>query len=234
MVGGAIDPAELAKFWAHALGWTAAHVEGGGDVELVPGDATSFRLVFQPGARPKTGRNPMHFDLTTSSLEDQRDTVTELLSLGATPVDVGQTAADTHVVLADPEGNELCVIAPGNDFLAGCPRLGAVNGDGTRALGQFFSVAIGWPLVWDEDEETAVQAPDGTGPKLTWSGPPLLPKCDHERFHLHLAPAGGGGIGAALDMLLSLGATRRARGPTCPDAIALEDVDGNALCLVAT
>jgi hypothetical protein len=73
-------------------------------------------------------------------------------------------------VLADPEGSEFCIIEPSNRFLASCPRLGAVNCDGTRALGCFFSEALGWPLVSDLDEETAIQAPDGTGPKITWSG----------------------------------------------------------------
>ena len=71
-------------------------------------------------------------------------------------------------MLADPEGNELCIIEPGNSFLAGCGRLGSITCDGSREVGSFWSAALGWPLVWDQDGETAVRAPDGTGPFITW------------------------------------------------------------------
>ena len=141
---------------------------------------------------------------------------------------------EDHVVLADPEGNELCVLAPGNNFLAGCPRLGAVNCDGTSALGHFWSDALGWPLVWDQDEETAIQAPGGTGPKITWSGPPLMPRTGPERIHFHVAPQRGVATGDAVADLLALGAGRPADRPGCSGAHALTDVDGNSFCLVST
>lgn len=218
-------PRELARFWAEALGW---RVGGSGDdaVELVPTDATSFGIVFRTSDHPKVGQNRIHIDLTTSSPEDQAGQVADLLALGAAHVDVGQSPDETHVVLADPEGNELCVLEPGNRFLAGCPRLGAVNCDGTHALGVFWSRALGWPLVWDEGEETAIQAPDGTGPKITWSGPPLMPRPARERMHLHVASAHDG----AVDELLALGATRSI-GDACPGHVALADVDGNPFCV---
>ena len=200
----AMAPNELARFWAHALRWNIRRGRWR-RVELVPTDATSFRLLFRPGAHQKVGQNRIHFDLTTTSLDDQNDTVAELLAIGATHIDIGQDPNDTHVVLADPEGNEFCIIEPSNRFLASCPRLGAVNCDGTRALGCFFSEALGWPLVWDQDEETAIQAPDGTGPKITWSGPPLMPRLGKERFHFHLAPTPRTSAQATLDRLLALG-----------------------------
>lgn len=224
-------PNELAQFWAHALQWNIRQA-GSGGVELVPTDTTSFRVLFRPVAHQKAGQNRIHFDLTTTSLDDQNDTVAELLAIGARHIDIGQNPNDTHVVLADPEGNELCIIEPHNRFLASCPRLGAVNCDGTRALGQFFSEALGWPLVWDQDEETAIQAPDGTGPKITWSGPPLMPKLGKERFHFHLAPTPGTSAQATLDHLLALGASRLDIGHACPGAIVMADVDGNEFCLV--
>ncbi|MGH9211241.1 MAG: VOC family protein [Acidimicrobiales bacterium] len=234
LVALAVDaaaPMELARFWAHALRWNIREAAGVG-VELVPTDATSFHVLFRPVADEKVGQNRIHFDLTTTSLDDQHNTVAALLAIGARHIDIGQDPNDTHVVLADPEGNELCIIEPSNDFLASCPRLGAVNCDGTRALGRFFSEALGWPLVWDQDEETAIQAPDGTGPKITWSGPPLMPKSSKERFHFHIAPTSGTSAQAALDHLLALGATRLDVGHACPGAIVLADVDDNELCLV--
>jgi hypothetical protein len=224
-------PETLSRFWAHALGWDTVSA-GDGAAELAPTDATSFRLLFRPAATQKVGQNRIHFDLTTTSADDQHDTVAQLRAIGATHVDIGQDPDDTHVVLADPEANELCIIEPSNRFLAGCPRLGAVNCDGTRALGHFFSRALGWPLVWDQDEETAIRAPDGTGPKITWSGPPLMPRPSRERIHLHLAPRPGASPEDALERLLVLGATRTNAGDGCPGAIPLADVDGNPLCLV--
>ena len=62
-------------------------------------------------------------------------------------------------MLADPEGNEFCLIEPDNNFLAGCGRLGSITCDGTPEVGRFWSEALGWPLVWDQDEETAIRAP---------------------------------------------------------------------------
>ena len=228
---GALAPGELARFWARALRWDIREADES-RVELVPTDDTSFDLLFRPVSHAKVGRNRIHFDLTTTSLDDQNDTVAELLAIGARHIDIGQDPDDAHVVLADPEGNEFCVIEPDNRFLASCPRLGATNCDGTRALGCFFAEALRWPLVWDQDEETAIQAPDGTGPKLTWSGPPLMPKSGEERFHVHIAPTPGSSIQASLDHLLALGATRLDIGRACPGAIVLADVDGNELCLV--
>lgn len=226
----AMAPGQIARFWSLALGWDIHQADEAG-AELAPRDGTSFRLVFLPAVEEKAGRNRIHLDLTTVSPEDQHDTVSRLLASGARHVDIGQGSREPHVVLADPDGNELCIIEPDNRFLAGCPRLGAVNCDGTRALGYFYSEALGWPLVWDEHEETAVQAPDGTGPKITWSGPPLMPRAGKERLHFHLAPARAAGAQAVLDRLLALGATRLGPGHGCAGAIPLADVDGNEVCL---
>ncbi len=231
LVLDAVAPHRQAAFWAEALGWRGRDA-GHGHVELVPTDATSFTLLLRPVADAKAGRNRIHLDLTTSSADDQRVLVEMLLASGATHVDVGQGPADEHVVLADPDGNELCIIEPHNRFLAGCPRLGAVNCDGTHALGRFWSAALGWPLVWDEGEETAIQAPGGTGPKITWSGPPLMPVVDRERHHLHVAAGSGTTTAEAIAGLEALGAVRAGAVHGCRGATELADVDGNAFCLV--
>lgn len=226
------SPGELAKFWARALRWDLSTTASRG-LELVPTDPTSFRLVFRRGTAAKVARNPIHFDLTSTSIDDQQLSVADLIEHGAQPVDVGQVGDEGHVVLADPDGNELCVIEPGNLFLASCPRLGAVNCDGTKELGYFFSALLGWPLVWDQDEETAIQSPTGDGPKITWSGPPLMAKSVRERIHFHVTPAAGTPADAAVAELLRLGAIRLdSGGHGCLGAVALADVDGNELCLV--
>lgn len=233
LVMDARSPRALAHFWARALEWRV-NTAASGEIELLPTDSTSFRIVFRSGAGAKVTQNPIHFDLTSTSVRDQTSSITDLIARGATHADVGQSGDEDHVVLADPEGNEFCVLAPGNRFLAGCPRLGAVNCDGTKELGDFFSAALGWPLVWDQDDETAIQAPTGDGPKVTWSGPPLMPKAERERIHFHLAPARGTSFEDATGELLRLGASRLDRGGAhrCPRAVPLADVDGNQFCLV--
>jgi catechol 2,3-dioxygenase-like lactoylglutathione lyase family enzyme len=196
------DPARLGSFWSGLLGWVQAD-----DLSLLPADDTGFQIRFRPTGEPKVEQNQMHFDLTSTSLEDQQQTVAKAQALGAHHIDIGQLPAEKHVVLADPEGNEFCVIGPGNAFLADCGFLGAVACDGSQEVGYFWSEALGWPLVWDQDEETAIRSPHG-GPKITWGGPPLKPKTGKYRLQFDLAPSEDDGQQAEVERLVSLGATR--------------------------
>jgi catechol 2,3-dioxygenase-like lactoylglutathione lyase family enzyme/predicted enzyme related to lactoylglutathione lyase len=227
----AIDPVPMARFWAGALGWDF-DADINGDMGLVPTDGTRFIILFEPTAEPKVGKNRIHLDLTTTSLDDQKETVERLIELGGRHVDIGQGPDDDHVVLADPEGNELCILAPGNNFLAGAGRLGAINCDGTRETGYFWSAALGWPLVWDQDEETAVRAPDLTGPLITWSGPPLIPKLGKNRLHLDIAPPADVDQQAEVERLVALGATRIDIGQGDVDWVVMADPDGNEFCVL--
>lgn len=226
-----LDPHRLAAFWAAALRWTVAGSSDDG-VTVEPTDGTPLTLLCSPTRDRKWGRNRIHVDLTTASFDDQAGTVAELIGFGAVHVDVGQTSADDHVVLADPEGNEFCVLAPGNNFLAGCGRLGALNCDGLRATGVFWSAALGLPLDWDQDDETALRIPGPTGPMVTWSGPPLLPKVGKNRIHLDLAPPVGGDQLAEVERLVALGATRVDVGQGDVPWVVLADPDGNEFCVL--
>jgi hypothetical protein len=201
-------------------------------IALVPTDDTRFGIRFAAVAEKKVGQNRLHFDLTTTSIEDQHESVASLVGLGARHIDVVQRPDEGHVVLADPEGNEFCIIEPDNNFLAGCGRLGSVTCDGTRAVGYFWSAALGWPLVWDQDEETAIRAPDGTGPLITWGGPPLAPKVGKNRLHLDIAPPERGDLRAEVDRLISLGATRIDIGQGDVDWVVMADLDGNEFCVM--
>jgi predicted enzyme related to lactoylglutathione lyase len=225
------DPAGLARFWSEVLGWEIADDPDDGLV-LLPNDDTGFRIRFRPTLVRKTGRNQMHFELTSTSLEKQQETVAKALSLGAEHYDVGQLPDEEHVVLADPEGNEFCVIEPGNNFLADCGFLGALSSDGTQDVGYFWSAALGWPLVWDQDEETAIRSPHG-GPKITWGGPPVLTKVGKNRMHYDLAPPPGGDQQVEVDRLISLGATRIDIGQGEGDWVVMADPDGNEFCVLA-
>jgi len=218
------QPSRLARFWSELLGRALVDDPHDG-VAVLPDDDTGFRIRFLPTTRRKTAQNRAHFDLTSTSLEDQQRTVARALELGGRHTDVGQRPDEGHVVLADTEGNEFCVIEPGNTFLAGCGLVGALAGDGTREVGYFWARALGWPLVWDQDEETAIQSPHG-GTKITWGGPPLMPGDGTTRIGFDLAPAAGGDWQAEVDRLLGLGATR-VDGRDGAGHVLLADPDGN-------
>ncbi len=218
------EPAHLAGFWAEVLGRVAVDDARGA---LLPGSDTQVDLRFTPSGAEKVAPNRVHLHLTSTSPAGQQDTVASALELGAHHLDVGQLPDEGHVVLADPEGNEFCVIEPGSSFLAGCGFLGELACDGTRQVGLFWASALGWPLVWDEDEETAVQSPHG-GTKVAWGGPPVAPKRgrNRQRFDLTLAD---GDLAAEADRLVALGATRL--GNVGDGAVELADPDGNEFCL---
>jgi predicted enzyme related to lactoylglutathione lyase len=222
------DAARLAQFWAGLLGREV--VEDAGGVS-VPGDHTQLSLRFIPSATEKMGPNRMHCHVTSASLADQEHTVATVLQLGGDHLDVGQLPEEGHIVLADPEGNEFCVIEPGNSFLAGCGLLGELACDGTREVGLFWSEALGWPLVWDQDQETAIQSPHG-GTKVAWGGPPLAPKEPKNRQQrFDLAPVGRDQQ-AEVERLLALGATRLEIG--ADGAVVLADPDGNEFRVTST
>jgi len=225
------DPLRLARFWTGVLGWEMA-----GDpqdaITLLPSDDTGFRIRFLPAQERKTGQNLMHLHLTSTSLEGQQQTVTRSLGLGARHIDVGQRPEEGHVVLADPEGNEFCVIEPGNNFLADCGFLGELACDGSQEAGYFWSAALGWPLVWDQDQETAIRSPHG-GPKISWGGPPLMPKTGKNRLHFDLVPPADGDQQAEVDRLISLGATRIDIGQGEVSWVVMADPDGHEFCVLA-
>jgi len=224
------DPALLAPFWAGVLGRAMVETSDGGIV-LAPNGDREFPIEFYPTQEPKTRPNQMHFDLTSQSLEEQEATVARALELGGRHLDIGQLPEEEHVVLADPEGNEFCVIEAGNNFLADTAFIGALSSDGSRQVGHFWSEALGWPLVWDQDEETAIQSPRG-GSKISWGGPPYNEKTGKNRLHLDLAPPAGEDQEAEVERLVSLGAARIDIGQGDVSWVVMADPDGNEFCVL--
>lgn len=210
----ACDPDRLARFWADLLGWPRE-----GLVVVPDADAgVPFRLAFEQGEERGPGLNQIHFQLT-SNAAPQEETVQRAIELGATHLDVGQLPEEHHVVLADPDGNELCVIEAGNSWLAGTGFLGEVAADGTRDVGVLWSAALDWPLLHDEDGETGIQPPEG-GMWIAWGGPPLNERAARNRMHFVLV---ADDLDAEVERLVSLGASVVARG----DDIEMADPDGN-------
>jgi predicted enzyme related to lactoylglutathione lyase len=226
------DPARLAGFWASLVGWKIDH--GGHDeVAVRPPDGTPFVLTFVPVPEPKTEKNPIHLDLVGGSVEHQQEIVDASIELGAHPVDIGQPDDADHVVLADPEGNEFCVVLRG-EFLADTGFLGAVVFEPAHpATGYFWGKAIGWPVVYDEDGDVAIRSPDGRGPFVTF-GPPGVAKSGKNRLHFDLAPRADDAA-TEIDRLLALGAGRTEIEEGHPRGVAavLADPDGNEFCVLS-
>lgn len=219
------DPQRVGRFWAGVLGWELVeHLSD--EVVAVPHDGSAYRITFHQADTPKPGQNRIHFDLTSASLDDMTATIERVLRLGGRHLDIGQTPDDGHEVFADPEGNELCVIEPGNTFLADTGVIGGINCDGSQAVGYFWSKALGWPLVWDQDEETAIQSPGG-GSKITWSGPPLMERLGRDRLRLELSAPAGTALQTEVERLVSLGAAPKEWSPGTTDRVTLVDPDGN-------
>jgi catechol 2,3-dioxygenase-like lactoylglutathione lyase family enzyme len=105
------DPVAQAGWWAEVLGWEVAHHDGGST--LAPPSAGGPILEFVPVPDHKSVKNRLHIDVAPPTAGDQASEVARLESLGARRVDVGQQASEVSwVVLADPEGNEFCVLTP--------------------------------------------------------------------------------------------------------------------------
>ena len=220
------DPLRLAGFWSSLLAREVVEDVRGA---LLPGSDTQVGLRFVPGRVERVGRDRVHLHLTSASHADQDRQVAAALSLGAARLDVGQRPDEGHVVLADPEGNEFCVIESGNAYLSGCGLLGEIACDGTREVGLFWAESLGWPLVWDQDQETAVQSPHG-GTKVAWGGPPMAPKHGRNRQRFELSPVAAD-VAAEVDRFIALGATRL--GAAEDGTAELADPDGNEFCLTA-
>ncbi len=219
------DPSALAGFWSRVLGREQV-ADARGGTSLLPTDEPGFRIRFVADDSPHSVSHQTHFDLTSTSLADQQSTVYGALDDGASHLDVGQLPEEEHVVLADPEGNPFCVVEPGNRFLEGCGVLGALSCDGSQQVGYFWSAALDWPLVWDQDEETAIQSPLG-GSKISWGGPPYDPKTGKNKIHLDLL-----GDENEVARLVGLGATPVDIGQGEVDWTVLADPDGNEFCVL--
>lgn len=102
------DPPQLARFWCEVLNYRIDHEEPD-FVSTVPARGEGFRMDFLRVPEGKTVKNRLHLDLMDRD-GDQSTEVARLEGLGAYRVDVGQTDANSWVVLADPEGNEFCIL----------------------------------------------------------------------------------------------------------------------------
>ena len=102
------DPAALGRWWADVLGWVVVN-DSATEFEIRPALDRLPGLVFLPVPEAKEVKNRLHLDFRP---DDQRAEVDRFIRAGARPADVGQGSPQAWVVLADPEGNEFCVLGP--------------------------------------------------------------------------------------------------------------------------
>src|ERR1044071_4002991 len=151
------DVGPLARFWAAALEWEVVHeaedeavVVPAGFEYLAPG---AVPIVFVPVPERKDVKNRVHLDLATSSAEHQASLVRQLTDLGGKPIDIGQGDVP-WVAMADPEGNEFCVLEPRDRYTSTGP-VAAILTDcrDPAGLGRFWSAATGWPVGYEYPDD---------------------------------------------------------------------------------
>ncbi|MFI9721949.1 VOC family protein [Streptomyces sp. NPDC052396] len=186
----ALDVRALSRFWAQALGWTVT--EGDGATAVRPAEVDGVGLLFVSTGRPKAGKNPVHLDLPGGPAEVRR-----LLGLGAVRVDIGQGEVPWEV-LADPEGNEFCVLPRWSDEGG---RIAQICQDAADpgVQGAFWAAAGGWRIVEEGAWGVRLRAASGTGPELVM-GPPVAARTEPHRLHLLLEPVPGAGPHGLTDL----------------------------------
>ena len=237
VVADAQDPARLARFWAALLGWEIAD-ETADEVDVWPADYSypdpvAVPIVFVPVPERKTGKNRVHLDLATASAADQAEVVSRARDLGAGPADIGQGDVP-WVVLADPEGNEFCVLEP-RDIYRDTGPVAAILTDcaDPAALARFWAGAAGWRLTRTEDQLVGLRSPAGVGPYLEFLRVPDR-KTVKNRIHPDVAPYRGEDPGAEVARLRAAGAVPAEVGQG--DDVSwtvLADPEGNEFCVLS-
>ena len=219
----AADPGRLARFWAAALRWEVAAAEAG------------VANVWPQGYRyPDPVALPLVF-LATQSAAHQAAEVERLLGLGAVRADIAQGDVPWEV-MADPEGNEFCVLDP-RPVYRGIGPVAAVVADcrDPVTVAGFWALASGWApgnSVALSAGAVSLRSPAGVGPYLD-----LLPSADAKtvknRIHLDVAPEPGEDQAAAVAALRSAGAIPVDVGQGSVSWTVLADPEGSEFCLLS-
>ncbi|WP_119730496.1 VOC family protein [Thermomonospora amylolytica] len=229
------DDSALGRFWAEALGWGVSS-EGPGVTNLEPvgfdyPDPTAVCIDIVADPMPKTVKNRVHIDLATTSAAHQADLVARLKDLGANHIDIGQGDVP-WTVLADPEGNEFCVLEPRSIYRDTGP-IAAVVVDCTdpRAMARFWGEAMDWTVHEVTDEHAVLRSAKGVGPYLEFLSTPDV-KTVRNRVHLDLRPYPGDDQAAEAARLRALGANDIDIGQGDVPWTVLADPEGNEFCVL--
>ena len=219
----ALDVRAQARFWADALQWRTVDGDPAGTrVGAPPDQDEGISLLFVPTTRPKTTKNRVHLDLTAGP--GQAGQVRRLLGLGAVRADIGQGDVPWDV-LADPEGNEFCVLTgedPGRHLAAVC-----LDAADPMTQGRFWAAATGWQIMDKGDWGVRFRSPAGRGPALVL-GPPAAPKNGRNRLCLDVETEPGSDPAAEIARLVTVGASHVGHSQDREAApLTLADPEGN-------
>ena len=229
------DDSALGGFWAAALGWEISS-EAPGVTNLEPEgftypDPVAVCIDLVASAEPKTVKNRVHIDLASTSAAHQTELVARLTDLGARPADVGQGEVP-WTVLADPEGNEFCVLEPRAVYRDTGP-IAAVVVDcaDPRAMVRFWGSAMDWTVHEVADDNAVLRSAKGVGPYLEFIRNPDV-KSGWNRVHLDIRPYPGDEVAAETARLQALGASVIDLGESEISWTVLADPEGNEFCLL--
>lgn len=234
VVFDAEQPRAVARFWSELLGWEVT-VDRPDAVEVAAPDPDGLdvALTFLPERRPKSAKNRIHLDLSARSLDHQQIQVDRALSLGARRVDLGQGAVP-WVVLADPEGNEFCVLEPREEYVdTGAVAAIVVDTRDPLRLAEFWSAAAGWPITHDRGDYAGIRSATGQGPWLEFLR--VHDAADaHTRLHLDLIAFPADDPAEEAARLRAAGALPIGPGlpPANASAVVLADPETNEFCLL--
>lgn len=227
------DHVAQARWWAQTLGWAVVHVDDReAAVEPVSASPHDLALVFVPVPEPKRGKNRVHLDLGSPTAQAQRDLVAQAQARGASEVDIGQTDV-SWTVLADPERNEFCVLAPDRRVEhAGSLAAIVVDARQPAPLARFWAEASGWRISCESHLVARLRHPQRRRPTMDLVAV-ADPTPGKNRVHLDVAPDVDGDQQVQVDRLVRLGARAVDVGQGDASWVVLADPEDNEFCVLS-
>nr|WP_042181252.1 VOC family protein [Kibdelosporangium sp. MJ126-NF4]CEL14912.1 FIG01140379: hypothetical protein [Kibdelosporangium sp. MJ126-NF4]CTQ96458.1 FIG01140379: hypothetical protein [Kibdelosporangium sp. MJ126-NF4] len=231
VIVGVVHPEPLAQFWSRLLGWEVVAEHGEIDVRAPSSQGWELDLVFGEPAGPKTTLNRVHLDLASATPADQAAIIERARDLGAKSIDIGQRDVPWEV-MADPEGNEFCVLEPREVYHdTGALAAIVVNAENAGELAGFWCAATGFERHDKPGGEVGLRAPNGRGPWLEFQhGHP--PKTERNRLHLDVRPFAGDDQDTEVARLRALGARSVDIGQGDVPWEVMVDPEGNEFCVL--
>ncbi|MEV5839025.1 VOC family protein [Nocardia sp. NPDC052112] len=225
-------PRLVADFWAELLDW-AVTIDRTDEVDVAAPDPDGLELAltFRSATRAKDGKNRMHLDLASRSLDHQRVQVDRALALGARHVDIGQGTVP-WVVLTDPEGNEFCVLEPREEYVdTGAVAAIVIDTHDPARLADFWSTASGWPIAYGGARGAALRSATGLGSWLEFVRTPDV-RGGRNRLRFDLVSFPTDDPAAEVARLRAAGATQVAADDVGGmPGLVLADPETNEFCL---
>jgi hypothetical protein len=234
------DPPTLARWWAAALGWELSYESAQESDVAPPAGEPGIELTFGPVPDKKLVPNRVHLDLRSATLAAQDETIQRLMASGAVEADIGQGNVP-WAVLADPEGNEFCVLDPRPEYAeTGSLAAIIVAALDPPVLARFWAAASGLRVRSDAAATGMYDllALDGRGPRLEFIRTEQ-PHTVKNRLHLDIAPYAADDQATEVARLLELGALRVEVGQSlAPEGTVnwavLSDPENNEFCVLSS